>query len=101
MALTKADLEEVLKKLKEERITEIQEIKDSFIESVRAEMKSQLSVFKAEVKTQIDEIRQEVNERVTGVEDRQSELSDVNSILDCRIDKLEEELHLMKNLLRV
>ena len=80
MALTKSDLEEVFKKQKEERIAEIQEIKDIFIESVREEMKSQLSVFKAEVKTEIDVIRQEVNERVSGVEESQS---DVNTILDC------------------
>ena len=62
-------------------------------------MKDQLATFREEISKQVTDIRQEVNEKVSEIEEKQEEISDVQSILDCRVDKLEGELRAMKDLI--
>ena len=96
MALTKKDLEEMMAKQKEERLAEMNMLKDMFMESVKQEVKKQITVASEEIKEEIVEVRKEVDSKLTSVEVKQNEMSDVQTILDCRVDKLEEEIKSLK-----
>lgn len=98
MALTKSDLEEMMKRQKEERKEELDMLKKSLMQGVKHEIQEQLAVFREEVRKEIAVVRNEVKDQIDNLEDKQTEMSDVQTILDCRIDKLEEELKAMRDL---
>ena len=83
---------------KEERSAEFKEL-SALMQSVRNEVKDQLTNFREEIRIQLTDIRQEVHEKVSVIEIKQDEISDVQSILDCRVDKLEEDMKAMRDLI--
>ena len=99
MPLTKKDLDEMMAKQKEERMAEMDVLQKIFMQGVREEMKEQLTAFRQEIRRELAEVREEVQEKVTVLEDKQNEMSDIQSIMDCRVDKMEEEMTLLKELI--
>ena len=73
-------------------------LKNSLMQGVKHEIQEQLAVFREEVRKEIAVVRNEVKDQIDNLEDKQTEMSDVQTILDCRIDKLEEELKAMRDL---
>ena len=98
MPLTKQDLLEMMKIQKEERTEELDLLKTTIMKGVRQEIQEQLSGFREEVRKELNLVREEVKEQVSNLEEKQTEISDIQTIFDCRIDKLEEELKAMKYL---
>ena len=97
MALTKKDLEEMMAKQKEERLTEMTMLKNMLMESVKHEIKKEITVAREVIKEEIVVLRDEVDTKVSNIEKKQTEMSDIQSIFDCRVDKLEEEIKSLKH----
>ena len=98
MPLTKSDLEDMMKKQKQERMTEMTMMKEILMEGVREEIQSQLSDFRKEIDEKVTGIREEVDERISNIEQKQNESSDVQSIMDCKVDKLENDMKTLKEM---
>jgi len=97
--LTKKDLEEMMAQQKEERKAEMDVLQKIFMQGVKEEMKEQLTAFRQEIRRELAEVREDVQKKVNVLEDKQNEMSDIQSIMDCRVDKMEEEMTLLKNLI--
>ena len=98
MPLTKSDLDEMMKKQKQERLSEMQTLKELLMEGVREEIKSQLAEVREELDEKVKEVREEFQGKVTVLEQKQTELSDVQSVMDCKVDKLEEEIKILREM---
>ena len=96
MAITKKDLEEMMSKQKEERMAEMTLLKEILMDSVKNEIEKQVTAVREEIKDNISEVKVEVDDQIKDVKEKQNEMSDVQSVLDCRVDKLEEELRSLK-----
>ena len=89
MPLTKSDLEEMMKRQKEERVAEMQMLKETLMEGVRDEIKAKLARVREELSEKVTEVREEFKSKVTVLEQKQSELSDVKSVMDSKVEKLQ------------
>ena len=98
MPLTKSDLDEMMKKQKQERLSEMQTLKELLMEGVREEIKSQLAEAREELNEKVVEVREEFQGKVMVLEQKQTELSDVQSVIDCKVDKLEEEIKTLREM---
>ena len=96
MAITKKDLEEMMIKQKEERMAEMALMKEMFMDTVKNEIEKQVMAVREEIKDNIDDVKVEVDDKLKDIKEKQNEISDVQSVLDCRVDKLEEELKSLK-----
>ena len=96
MAITKKDLEDMMTKQKEERMAEMTLLKKMFMDSVKNEVDKQVAAVREEIKDNLGELKVEVDDKIKDVNDKQNEISDVQSVLNCRVDKLEEELRSLK-----
>ena len=97
MPLTKKDLEDMMSRQKEERASEMEMLKQMLMEGVKEQIKEQVAAAKDEMKEELTTVKNELNDKVDGLEKKQSEVSDVQSVLDCRIDKLEDEMKTLKH----
>ena len=88
----------VMTKQKEERVAEMDSLRRVFMKDVKEEMKQQLTEFREEIRREIFNVREEFIEKVSTLEDKQNEMGDIQSIMDCKVDKLEEELRAMVEL---
>ena len=100
MPLTKKDLEDMMAKQKEERHEELEALKKVFLEGVKEEMKEQITLVREEMRAELSAVREDFEEKVEDLGEKQKEISDVQSFLDCRVDKLEEELKKLKQVPR-
>ena len=98
MPLTKKDLEEMMARQKEERFEEMKLLKNLLMEGVKEEIQEQLTVVRSEIKEQITGVRVEFQEKLVEIDEKQAVMSDVQSILDCRVDKIEEELKILREM---
>lgn len=98
MSLTKRDLEEMMKKQKEERKDEMKMLKSLLMEGVREEIKEQLTSIRAEVDEKVAAVREEFENKISDVEGKHTEMSDIQSVLDCKVDKLEEEMKTLRDM---
>ena len=85
---------------KEERQEELETLRKVFMEGVKEQMKEQITLVREEMKAELSAVRNEVQDKVEDLGEKQKEISDVQSILDCRVDKLEEELKKLKQVPR-
>ena len=98
MPLTKSDLAEMMKKQKEERLSEMQTLKELLMDGVREEIKSQLAEVREELEERVVEVREEFQGKVAVLEQKQTEMSDVQTVIDCKVDKLEEEIKTLREM---
>ena len=80
MAVTKKDLEEMMKIQKEERKNEMNELKTILMDGVREEMKEQLDTIRLEMDEKVSAVRQELKNKLLDVDKKQTEMSDVQSV---------------------
>ena len=80
-------------KQKVEREAELEVLKQIFMDGVKEQMKEELKIVRKELKDEVATIVNKVDEKVVALEDKHSEMCDVQSVLDCRVDKLEEEIN--------
>lgn len=64
MAVTKKDLDDMMKKQKEERLGEMKVLKTILMEGVREEMKEQLDLIRAEMDGKVNAVRVELENRL-------------------------------------
>ena len=98
MPLTKSDLEEMMKRQKEERVAEMQMLKEILMEGVRDEIKAQLTEVREELDVKVTEVKEEFQSKVAVLEQKQYELSDIQSVIDGKVDKLEEEMKTLREM---
>ena len=85
---------------KEERQEELETLRKVFMEGVKEQMKEQITLVREEMRAELSAVRNDVQDKVEDLGEKQKEISDVQSILDCRVDKLEEELKKLKQVPR-
>ena len=101
MPLTKSDLEDMMKRQKEERAAEMQMLKEILMEGVRDEIKAQLVEVREELGEKVTEVREEFQSKVSVLEQKHNELSDVQSVIDSKVDKLEEEMKTLREMSKI
>ena len=73
-------------------------LKSLLMEGVREEIKEHLTSIRAEVDEKVSAVREEFENKISAVEGKQTELSDVQSVLDCKVDKLEVEIKTLREM---
>ena len=82
MPVTKKDLEDMMARQKEERVAEMELLRQIFMDGVKEQMKEQLATVRVEINDEINSVRSELNEKVEVLEKKQNEVSDVQSVLE-------------------
>ena len=98
MALTKNDLEDMMKRQKEERVEEMKLLKTLLMEGVKKEITEQISTIREEMDEKVTAVREEFANKFLAIDQKHSEVSDVQSVLDCKVDRLEEEIKTLREL---
>ena len=100
MPLSKSDLDDMMKRQKEERFSEMAMMKEILMTGVRDEMKTQFMEFRKEIDEKVSMVREELSEEISNLDQKQKELGDVQSIMDCRVDKLENDIRAIREMSR-
>ena len=100
MPVTKKDLEDMMTRQKEERVAEMEMLKKIFMEGVKEHVKEQLVAVREEISEELTTVRNELHEKVEDLEKKHNEASDVQSVFDCRMDKIEEQIKTLKEVIK-
>ena len=98
MAVTIKDLENMMKKQKEEREEEMKTLKSLLMEGVKEEIKVQIGDIRTEVDEKVAAVQEELENKLSAMDHKHSEVINVQSVLDSRVDMLESEIKALREM---